>query len=94
MVIGKHALKNASITPVTVLGIQFAYMLGGTVLLEYIFSIPGMGQLMVQAVFMRDYPVIMGNLVIVSVLTLLANLLADISYGLIDPRIRFARRRR
>src|SRR5499426_3127582 len=64
------------------------------VVVETIFAIPGMGQLMVQAVFERDYPVIMGNLVIVSVLTLAANLLADVAYGLVDPRIRVARGRR
>src|SRR6185369_14422858 len=58
-----------------------------------IFAIPGMGQLMVQAVFERDYPVIMGNLVIVATLTLFANLVADIAYGLVDPRIRVGRRR-
>jgi peptide/nickel transport system permease protein len=69
-------------------------LIGGSVIIESIFAIPGMGQLMVQAVFARDYPLIMGNLVIVSTLTLFANLMADISYGLVDPRIRFAGRRR
>ncbi len=93
-VIGKHAFRNALLPVVTILGLSLPGLIGGSVIVESIFAIPGMGQLMVQAVFMRDYPVIMGNLVIVSVLTLLANLLADISYGLIDPRIRFARRRR
>jgi peptide/nickel transport system permease protein len=58
-----------------------------------VFAIPGMGQLMVQAVFERDYPVIMGNLVIVATLTLFANLIADLAYGLVDPRIRVGRRR-
>src|SRR5213593_1911256 len=63
------------------------------VIIESIFAIPGMGQLMVQSVFSRDYPVIMGNLVIVATLTLLANLFADLAYGMVDPRIRFAGRR-
>ena len=93
-VIGKHAFRNALLPVVTILGLSLPGLIGGSVIVESIFAIPGMGQLMVQAVFMRDYPVIMGNLVIVSTLTLLANLLADISYGLIDPRIRLARRRR
>src|SRR5712664_2048156 len=62
---------------------------GGSVIIESIFAIPGMGQLMVQSVFSRDYPVVMGNLVIVASLTLVANLVADITYGLVDPRIRF-----
>ena len=93
-VIGKHALRNALLPVVTILGLSLPGLIGGSVIVETIFAIPGMGQLLVQAVYMRDYPVIMGNLVIVSTLTLLANLVADISYGLIDPRIRMARRRR
>jgi len=92
-VIGKHALRNALLPVVTILGLSLPGLIGGSVIVESIFAIPGMGQLMVQAVFMRDYPVIMGNLVIVSALTLLGNLVADISYGLIDPRIRVSRRR-
>ncbi len=92
VVIGKHALRNALLPVVTILGLSLPGLIGGSVIVEWIFAIPGMGQLMVQAVFARDYPVIMGNLVIVSTLTLLANLLADISYGLVDPRIRVGRR--
>jgi peptide/nickel transport system permease protein len=91
-VIGKHALRNALLPVVTILGLSLPGLIGGSVIVESIFAIPGMGQLMVQAVFSRDYPVIMGNLVIVSTLTLVANLLADISYGLVDPRIRVGRR--
>ncbi len=93
-VIGKHALRNAMLPIVTILGLSLPGLIGGSVIVESVFAIPGMGQLMVQSVFQRDYPVIMGNLVIVSVLTLLANLFADVAYGLIDPRIRVARRRR
>src|SRR5207302_341164 len=69
-------------------------MISGSVIVESIFAIPGIGQLMVQAVVMRDYPVIMGNLVIVSTLALGANLIAYIAYVLVDPGIRIARRRR
>jgi len=94
VVIGKHALRNALLPVVTILGLSLPSLIGGSVIIESIFAIPGMGQLMVQSVFSRDYPVIMGNLVIVATLTLLANLLADIAYGLVDPRIRFASRRR
>jgi peptide/nickel transport system permease protein len=94
VVIGKHALRNAVLPLVTILGLSLPGLIGGSVIVETIFAIPGMGQLMVQAVFERDYPVVMGNLVIVSVLTLGANLLADIAYGLVDPRIRVARGRR
>jgi peptide/nickel transport system permease protein len=94
VVVGKHALRNALLPVVTILGLSLPGLVGGSVIVESIFAIPGMGQLMVQAVFARDYPVIMGNLVVVATLTLSANLLADISYGLVDPRIRVGRRAR
>jgi peptide/nickel transport system permease protein len=93
VVIGKHALRNAMLPIVTILGLSLPGLIGGSVIVESVFAIPGMGQLMVQAVFARDYPVIMGNLVIVSTLTLVANLIADLAYGLVDPRIRVGRRR-
>jgi peptide/nickel transport system permease protein len=94
VVIGKHALRNAMLPLVTILGLSLPGLIGGSVIVESIFAIPGMGQLMVQAVFERDYPVIMGNLVIVAVITLVANLLADIAYGVVDPRIRLGGRGR
>jgi peptide/nickel transport system permease protein len=92
-VIAKHALRNAMLPIVTVLGLSLPGLIGGSVIVESIFAIPGMGQLMVQAVYERDYPVIMGNLVIVSTLTLFANLVADLTYSLVDPRIRVGGRR-
>src|SRR5258708_25788359 len=79
VVIGKHALRNAMLPVVTVLGLSLPGLIGGSVIVESIFAIPGMGQLMVQAVFERDYPVIMGNLVIVSTLPLVANPIADLT---------------
>jgi len=93
-VIGKHALRNALLPVMTILGLSLPGLIGGSVIIETIFAIPGMGQLMVQSVFSRDYPVVMGNLVIVASLTLVANLIADIGYGLVDPRIRLGGRRR
>src|SRR2546425_8167537 len=93
VVIGKHALRNAMLPIVTILGLSLPGLIGGSVIVESIFAIPGMGQLMVQAVFERDYPVIMGNLVIVSTLTLGANLVADVTYSFVDPRIRVGARR-
>jgi peptide/nickel transport system permease protein len=93
VVVGKHALRNAMLPIVTILGLSLPGLIGGSVIVEWIFAIPGMGQLMVQAAFERDYPVLMGNLVIVSTLTLLANLAADLAYSLVDPRIRVGRRR-
>ena len=94
VVVGKHALRNAMLPIITILGLSLPGLIGGSVIVEWIFAIPGMGQLMVQAAFERDYPVLMGNLVIVSTLTLFANLAADLAYSLVDPRIRVSRRRR
>jgi peptide/nickel transport system permease protein len=94
VIVGKHALRNAMLPIITILGLSLPGLIGGSVIVEWIFAIPGMGQLMVQAAFERDYPVLMGNLVIVSTLTLFANLAADLAYSLVDPRIRVSRRRR
>ena len=94
IVVFRHALRNALLPVITILGFSLPGLIGGSVIFETIFAIPGMGQLMVQAAFERDYPVLMGNLVIVSTLTLLANLLADMTYSVVDPRIRVGRRRR
>jgi peptide/nickel transport system permease protein len=93
VVIRKHALRNAVLPIVTILALSLPGLIGGSVIVESVFAIPGMGQLMVQAVFERDYPVIMANLVIVATVTLIANLTADIMYGVVDPRIRLAGRR-
>ncbi len=93
VVIGKHALRNALLPVVTILGLSLPGLIGGSVIIESIFAIPGMGQLMVQSIYARDCPVVMGNLVVVAVLTLFANLCADIAYGLVDPRIRLGGRR-
>ncbi|MCD6214940.1 MAG: ABC transporter permease, partial [Candidatus Desulfofervidus sp.] len=88
IVIYKHALKNALLPVVTILGLSVPGLIGGSVIFESIFAIPGMGQLFYLSVMSRDYPTIMGCLVIGAILTLLGNLLADISYALVDPRIR------
>jgi peptide/nickel transport system permease protein len=87
-VIFKHALRNALLPVITLLGLSVPGLIGGSVIFETIFSIPGMGQLFYQAVMMRDYPTVMGILVIGAVLTLLGNLLADVMYSWADPRIR------
>jgi len=91
-VIFRHALKNALLPVVTILGLSVPGLIGGSVIFESIFSIPGMGQLFYQSVMARDYPVVMGILVIGAVLTLAGNLIADISYGLVDPRIRYGKK--
>ncbi len=87
-VIYKHALRNALLPIVTILGLSVPGLIGGSVIFETIYAIPGMGQLFYGAVMMRDYPVIMGELVIGAILTMAGNLLADISYAVVDPRIR------
>lgn len=88
VVIWKHALRNALLPLITLLGFSIPGLIGGSVIFETIFAIPGMGQLFYQGVMARDYPVVMGILVIGAFLTLLGNLIADISYALADPRIR------
>ncbi len=87
-VIYKHALRNALLPVITILGLSVPGLIGGSVIFETIFAIPGMGKLFYDGVMMRDYPLIMGILVMGAVLTLLGNLLADICYALADPRIR------
>ncbi len=89
-VIFKHALRNALLPVITILGLSIPGLIGGSVIFETIFAIPGMGQLFYQSVMMRDYPTIMGILVIGAVLTLVGNLLADLMYSVADPRIRVA----
>ncbi|OPY68272.1 MAG: Nickel transport system permease protein NikB [Syntrophorhabdus sp. PtaU1.Bin002] len=88
VVLRRHALRNALLPVITILGLSVPGLIGGSVIFETIFAIPGMGQLFFASVMSRDYPTIMGILVMGGVLTLLGNLLADIMYGLADPRIR------
>jgi len=87
-VIFKHALRNALLPVITILGLSVPGLIGGSVIFESIFAIPGMGQVFYGAVMARDYPLVMGELVIGAVLTLMGNLLADVGYALVDPRIR------
>jgi len=92
-VIGKHALRNALLPVITILGLSIPGLIGGSVIIESIFALPGLGQLFYQSVMARDYPLIMGNLVLGAVLTLAGNLLADVGYAVADPRIRLGRTR-
>lgn len=87
-VIYRHALRNALLPVITILGLSIPGLIGGSVIFETIFAIPGMGQLFYMSVMARDYPVVMGILFIGAVLTLLGNLIADVSYAVADPRIR------
>lgn len=87
-VVFRHALRNALLPIITILGLSIPGLIGGSVIFEQIFSIPGMGRLFFSSAMSRDYPTIMGILTIGAVLTLIGNLIADISYSLVDPRIR------
>ena len=87
-VILRHAFRNALMPVVTILGLSVPGLIGGGVIFETIFAIPGMGQLFYSSTMARDYPTIMGILVIGAILTLFGNLIADIAYALVDPRIR------
>ncbi len=84
-----HALRNALIPVLTILGLQFAGLLGGTVIVETIFAWPGIGRLAVNAIWRRDYPVVMGTVLVFSTIFVLVNLLVDLIYTYIDPRIRY-----
>ncbi len=88
VIIIRHALRNALLPVVTLLGLAIPGLIGGSVIFESIFSIPGMGQLFYSSAMARDYPTIMGILLISALLTLIGNLIADIAYFLVDPRIR------
>ena len=88
-VVIKHALKNAVIPVITIVGIQVAQIAGGTVIMETIFGLPGMGRFLIDAIYQRDYPVVQGvNLLIASIIVVV-NLLVDVTYAYLDPRIRY-----
>jgi len=87
-VIYRHALRNALLPVITILGLSLPALIGGSVIFETIFAIPGMGRLFYDAVLSRDYPLVMGILIIGAILTLFGNLLADVSYAIADPRLR------
>jgi peptide/nickel transport system permease protein len=86
-----HAMRNAMLPVLTVLGIQAGALVGGTVVIEQVFAIPGMGRLAVSSVFAQDLPVIQGVVLLAAAAVLIANLLTDLLYGVLDPRIRYGR---
>jgi peptide/nickel transport system permease protein len=88
-VLFKHATRSSILPVFTVLGLQVGAILGGTVILESIFAIPGMGLLVFQSVQMRDYPVVMGCVIVYAALFVVVNIIVDLMYGLIDPRVRY-----
>jgi peptide/nickel transport system permease protein len=87
----RHVLRNAVIPAITVLGINIGFLIGGTVIIENVFSIPGIGQLMINSIFQRDFPVVQGVTLVFAVMVVLVNLLADMTYAALDPRVSFDR---
>lgn len=88
-IVFKHALKNASIPVITVVSFMVGWMFAGAILVETVFAWPGLGRLIFEAIITRDYPLIMGMVIIVSVIVIIVNIITDIIYSLIDPRIRY-----
>jgi peptide/nickel transport system permease protein len=89
-VFGWHVLRNSALSTVTILGVNLAFLVGGTTIIETIFSVPGIGQLIVRSIFDRDYPVIMGVTLVFGVMVLVINLLTDLSYAVLDPRVKLS----
>ncbi len=90
LVVRRHAFKNALIPIITVIGVQIGYLLGGAVVTEQVFTLPGLGRLVLDAVVQRDYPLIQGTILFIALLFMLSNLVVDLLYAYLDPRIRYA----
>jgi peptide/nickel transport system permease protein len=89
VVVFRHALKNALIPVISIIGLQLQIIVGGTVIIEQIFQLPGMGRLIVDSTLRRDYPIVSGILLVFGVAIVVSNLLTDISYAFLDPQIRY-----
>jgi len=87
----RHVLRNAVIPAITVLGINIGFLIGSTVVVESVFALPGVGQLMINSIFQRDFPVVQGVTLAFAVLVVLVNLMADMAYAALDPRVSFDR---
>ncbi len=89
-VVFKHALRNSILPVITLLGLQLGYLLGGTILVEEVFSLPGIGRLILRSIFQRDFPLLQGALVFIGVSIVVLNLAVDVAYSIVNPRIRYA----
>jgi ABC-type dipeptide/oligopeptide/nickel transport system permease component len=89
-VVVRHGLKNALIPVVTIFGLQFGNLLAGAVIVETVFGRPGLGRLLVGAILSKDFPLVQGTILVVASAYVLVNLLVDLAYGVLDPRIRLA----
>jgi peptide/nickel transport system permease protein len=88
-VVWHHALKNAMLPVITVIGIEFAFLIGGLVVTETVFNLPGVARFLVQAVLWRDYPVVQSLVMFIAVIVVFSNLFVDMLYGWLDPRVRY-----
>ena len=89
IVVWRHALKNAMLPVVTVIGIEFAFMIGGLVVTETVFNLPGVARFLVQAILWRDYPMVQNLVMFIAIVVILSNLVVDMLYGVLDPRVRY-----
>ena len=89
-VIWRHALKNAMLPVITVIGIEFAFLIGGLVVTETVFNLPGVARFLVQAILWRDYPIVQTLVMFIAIVVVLSNLLVDLLYGVLDPRVRYS----
>lgn len=87
----RHALRNAAVPVVTVVGVQFGTLLGGAIVVENVFSLPGVGKMTVDAVNTRDYPIVQGGVLVIALIFILINLLTDLLYTVLNPRIEYSR---
>jgi peptide/nickel transport system permease protein len=85
----RHAMRNAVISTVAVLGVNIGYLVGGTLVIEQVFALPGVGQLMINSIFQRDFPVVQGVTLVFAILVVLVYLITDVVHSLLDPRVRF-----
>jgi ABC-type dipeptide/oligopeptide/nickel transport system permease component len=89
VIVVRHALRNALLPIIAVVALQFGFVLAGSVLVETVFSFPGIGWLIVESISMRDFPVVQGSILLVTFVSVLVNLVADILYGYADPRVKY-----
>ena len=89
VIVVRHALRNALLPIIAVVALQFGFVLAGSVLVETVFSFPGIGWLIVESIGMRDFPVVQGSILLVTFVSVLVNLVADLLYGYADPRIKY-----
>ena len=89
VVIWHHALKNAILPVVTVIGIEFAFLIGGLIVTESVFNLPGVARFLVEAILWRDYPMVQNLVMFIAIVVILSNLAVDLLYGVLDPRVRY-----